>query len=253
MVGEIMGESIKSAISLKIKNNFTTINGKPPIIYKEQMVQGMKKPSFFIWQMDVSQEKLFGKNYERIYQMNIRYHPEDKDLKRYETLADIGNKLLEYLAYIEIPIITKYDDKGNPIEEMKPVKGSQMSFKIVDNILQVFVTYVIRMKLKETQPPFMQQLFINSIGINTPDLSIAGEYVTGVVGILADRQIMVNGVLIPQNKINYSLLVSDTLLWEGLKNGDEVILLHSSDDEYFVIDTKTNRLKTDLLIDGGEF
>ena len=71
-----MGESIKSAISLKIKSNFAITSGEPPItiyptIYKEQMVQGMDKPSFFIWQMDVEQEKLMRNNYERVYQMNV--------------------------------------------------------------------------------------------------------------------------------------------------------------------------------------
>lgn len=166
MVGEIMGESIKSAVSLKIKSGFSITSGEPPVtiyptIYKEQIVQGMAKPSFFIWQMDVEQEKLMRNNYERVYQMNVRYHPEDNDLKRYQTLAIIGNKLLEYLTQVEVPIfLGRYDNKREPIEDMKPIRGSQMSFKIVDDVLQVFVTYVVKMKMVEAALPFMETLDI---------------------------------------------------------------------------------------------
>ena len=67
MIGEITGESIKSAISLKLKSSFANTNVSPPItIYKATIVQGFKKPSFFIWIMDVSQEKLLGNKYERL-------------------------------------------------------------------------------------------------------------------------------------------------------------------------------------------
>ena len=57
------GESIKSAIALKLKSGFAYTNeDSPPItiypnIYKEKVVQGMKKPAFFIWVMEVSQEE----------------------------------------------------------------------------------------------------------------------------------------------------------------------------------------------------
>jgi len=164
-VGEITGESIKSAISLKLKSSFANTGGTPSItIYKEQIVQGFKKPSFFIWIMDVSQEKLLGNKYERLYQMNIRYHPEGNDLKTYETLAEIGNKLLEYLRYIEVPIfLGRYDTDGNPIEDTKPIKGDNLSFKITDDILQVYVNYVIKGKFKEAEKPQMQDLTINEI------------------------------------------------------------------------------------------
>jgi len=165
-VGQITGETVKSAISLKIRSAFATSSGTPPVttyptIYKEKVVQGMIKPCFFVWAMDVEQEKLMRNNYERVYQMNVRYHPEDNDLKRYQVLADIGNKLLEYLTQIEVPIfLGRYDNEGEPIEDMKPIRGSQMSFKIVDDVLQVFVTYVVKMKLVEAALPFMETLDI---------------------------------------------------------------------------------------------
>ena len=257
VAGQIIGETVKSAISLKIRSAFATTSGAPPVttyptIYKERMVQGMIKPCFFVWTMDVEQEKLMRNNYERVYQMNVRYHPEDNDLKRYQTLADIGNKLLEYLIQIEVPIfLGRYDAEGEPIEDMKPIKGSQMSFEIVDDVLQVFVTYVVKMKLVEAALPHMEQLFLNSIGVDIPDSPVVGEYLTGTVLSLDNKQIAVNGKLIPQSNINYSLLMSESAVWDKLMSGDEIILLRSG-EEYFALDTKDrNRLKPS--IDGGKF
>ncbi len=255
--GQIIGETIKSAISLKIRSAFATTSGTPPVItyptiYKEKVVQGMIKPCFFVWTMDVEQEKLMRNNYERVYQMNVRYHPEDNDLKCYQTLADIGNKLLEYLTQIEVPIfLGRYDTEGEPIEDMKSIRGSQMSFNIVDDVLQVFVTYVVKMKLVEAALPYMEQLFLNSIGVDIPDSPVVGEYLTGTVLSLDNKQIAVNGKLIPQSNINYSLLMSESAVWDKLIPGDEIILLRSG-EEYFALDTKNrNRLKPS--IDGGKF
>ena len=166
MVGEITGESIKSAISLKLRSRFAVTTGEPPItsyptIYKEKIVQDMKKPSFFIWVMDVSQEKLMRNNYQRTYQMNIRYHPEEKDPQTYETLADIGNKLLDYLTTIDVPIfLGRYDGQGNPIEDSKPVIGKQMNFEIKEEVLQMYVTYVVKAKQLMEEVPDMQELEI---------------------------------------------------------------------------------------------
>lgn len=166
MVGEITGESIKSAIALKIRSSFAVTTGEPPItiyptIYKEKVVQDMKKPCFFIWVMDVSQEKLMRNNYERLYQMNIRYHPEEKDPKTYETLADIGNKLLDYLTTIDVPIfLGRYDGEGNPIEDSKPITGRQMNYEIKEDVLQMFVTYKLKAKQALEAVPDMEQLEI---------------------------------------------------------------------------------------------
>lgn len=169
MVGEIKGESIKSAIALKLRSGFAyTDNDTPPSIvypniYKEKIVQGMKKPAFFIWVMEVSQEKKLGNNYERFYQMNIRYHPKEDDTTTYETLADIGNKLMEVLLTIDVPIdLGEKDLEGRPVEGLKPVRGSQMDFTIQDDVLQFFVTYKIDIKLYQEKGPDMETLDINN-------------------------------------------------------------------------------------------
>ncbi|MFA5638825.1 MAG: DUF6838 family protein [Anaerovoracaceae bacterium] len=166
MVGEITGESIKSAIALKLRSSFAITNGTPsitiyPNIYKEKVIQGMKKPCFFIWVIDVSQKKLMCNNYTRDYQMNIRYHPEEKDSKTYETLSDIGNKLLDKLTLIDVPIfLGRYDSDGEPIEDKKPVRGIQMSFEIKEDVLQFYVTYNIKAKQWIDKVPEMESLEI---------------------------------------------------------------------------------------------
>lgn len=257
MAGEITGEMIKSAIALKIKETFKAAdtpasNFVYPTIYKEKIVQNMVKPSFFIWVVDVNQTKMMRNNFTREYQMNIRYHPEEKDPITYEVLADVGNKLLEHLAKLQVPIFAgRLDSDGEQVEEMRPVFGKQMSFIITDDVLQVFVTYAVKMKLVEAAMPFMKQLFINSLGVDIPDSLVVGEYLTGTVLSSDNKQITVNGKLIPQSNINYSLLMSESAVWDKLIPGDEIILLRSG-EEYFAFDTKDrNRLKPS--IDGGKF
>ena len=168
MVGEITGESIKSAISRKIQSDFAITSGEPsittyPTIYKEKIVQGSDKPCFFIWTMNVSQIKRMRNNYNRLYQMNVRYHPLDEDINKYKTLCDIGNRLLETLSKIDVGIdLGAVDNEGNPIESLKPVIASDIDFKIVDDVLQVFVNYQIRGKQYVEEIADMQTLTINN-------------------------------------------------------------------------------------------
>ncbi len=165
MLGQITGESIKSAISLRLRNKYAVSNDQTktvtyPTIYKEKMVENMVKPCFFIWTMDVSQEKELRNNYTRAYQMNIRYHPVDKDGRCYENLCEKGNELLDYLSQISLPIIVGYDANDNAIVDDKPIYGTQMSFTITDDVLQVYVTYSIRAKQQLPKDIPMQTLKI---------------------------------------------------------------------------------------------
>lgn len=168
MVGAITGESIKSAIALKIRASFAETKGEPPItiyptIYKEQVVQNMELPSFFIWTMDVDQSSVQKNTFERLYQMNVRYHPLDDDLSKYENLEAIALKLSEALSYIEVPIFAgAYDLQGQPIEEKKPVKGKSISHKITDDVLQFYVNYSIRGKIVESKDPHMNEITYNN-------------------------------------------------------------------------------------------
>lgn len=148
MAGEITGESIKSAIALKLKSSFaTTTETSPLTIYKEKMVQNMKKPCFFIWPIDVAAKKLMRNNYEITSQMLIKFFPKEDDVHAYMTAHQVGIELLEYLAEIEL--------------NEKPVAGKQMSFKIIDDVLQMFVTYKVKARTQLPTIPDMQILEIN--------------------------------------------------------------------------------------------
>lgn len=159
-IGEVTSETVKSAVSLAIKEAFT-IAGTPPIypkIYKEKIIQGMVKPCFFIWLTNVECNKLMLNNYNLVYSVNVRYHPEDNDDLTYEHLVNIGQTLNEVLDRIEIAT----DVNGS--EFKLKVLGTQASYSIVDGILQYFVTYTLKVKKPSTiVEPGMDELEINQI------------------------------------------------------------------------------------------
>lgn len=154
-MSQITGETIKSAIAKRIKASFTQ-DGVAPVVYKEQILQGFKKPSFFIWTIDVAFEKRMFNNYRGTYNMEVRYHAQDDVSKLYEHLCSVGTLLLEVLSTIELPITVETE------EELFPVRGKQLDFKIQDNVLLVYVTYNIDMKKYEQVIPSMEQLNINN-------------------------------------------------------------------------------------------
>lgn len=147
MGNEITGESIKSAIAVKLGEDFGS-DLPAPKLYKEKIVQGLVKPCFFIWTMDISQEKLMRNNYERTYQMNIRFHPPDDDPTPYQTLQEIGNRLTESLSVIY------------PTDF--PVFGKQMSFQIIENVLQFYVSYTLKLHTITPTLPVMEDLEIHN-------------------------------------------------------------------------------------------
>lgn len=141
MLGEINGESVKSAIARRLIECFTVHEGwdaVPPIVYKERIIQCFEKPSFFIWTLNTTQKKLMRNNYERVYSMNIKYHPKEDDLNIYENLDSIGEKALRCLETITLP--TYYKGGEIPL----PVRGINLDFKIIQDVLNIFVEYVIR-------------------------------------------------------------------------------------------------------------
>lgn len=159
-IGEVNGETVKSAVSLAIKEAFT-IAGTPPIypkIYKEKIIQGMVKPCFFVWIMNMECNKLMLNNYNLVYQINVRYHPTDDDQLTYEHLVAKGLKLSEVLDTINIGM-----DFGGS-ELLLKIQATQVSYNIVDGILQFYATYTIKVKksLGSTDPE-MEDLEINQI------------------------------------------------------------------------------------------
>lgn len=153
MAGEITGETIKSSVSLTIRELFKISTGTPPVItypriYKEQVIEKAELPYFFIWILNEDIQKERNNKYKLTYQMKIEYHPADKLVGTYETCSAIAHLLFEGIESISVPIFLGHyttPQTGNPVPivEYLPVKGKQMSWVIQDDILCFFITYSI--------------------------------------------------------------------------------------------------------------
>ena len=124
MAGTINGETIKRAIARKLSASFNT-DGKSFKVYKERIVQGMQRPCFFVWQINVEQTKVARDTYGLHYQMQIRYHTPDTEASDFEELCLIGNEILQALSTIDVPILVR-DDAGELVETTLPIFGKKM-------------------------------------------------------------------------------------------------------------------------------
>lgn len=140
MSGEITGEYIKSAVSNKIAIN---IDRKEYLaIYKEKQEQNLQRPCFFVLELNTTQDKEMNDNFTRSYLINVRYHPQSSERCKYEKCAEIGNLLSYHLTEI------------NEADGM--IRGSNIKYEIVDEILHFSVTYKVRIR-KEAEPVVKQQ------------------------------------------------------------------------------------------------
>lgn len=153
----INGELIVSPICKKISSWFA-VDSKHPKIYKEQVVQGFTKPSFFVTQINVEQQKLMNNSFRRLYQMNIRYHAQDDLPNEYQHLRDVENELLQCLSTIEVP--TGVEQDGEIVQIPKPVRCTHIDSTIRDGVLQVFVNYTINVRNMVAKDPEMRRIKI---------------------------------------------------------------------------------------------
>lgn len=118
---EIVSESIKSAISVKIGEIF----GQDVIRYKEQ-VTNVKYPNFFIHQVSVTPTAKGKNRWEIDYLINIRYrHVSDTT-----TISNLEQKLDE----VGLALCTQLTE----IKLELPVKTYNRSYEKVDGICQFF-------------------------------------------------------------------------------------------------------------------
>lgn len=161
MNGQITGETIKSAIARKLSNStFVAVNSFK--LYKEMTRQNFSLPAFFIWTVNVEQTKEAKNRFRLNYSMEVRFHPNTRDPVSYEKLCSVGTELLDYLETIYVPILEVGPD-GALIEVLRPVRGKQMEFKIVEDVLQFLVDYSIRAAQPLEELPGMQTLKVNEI------------------------------------------------------------------------------------------
>lgn len=118
---EIVGESIKSAISIKLGEIF----GQDAIRYKEQ-VTNVKYPNFFINQVSVTPTARGRDRWEIDYLINIRY--------RYSEDTSTVTNLEQKLDEIGLALCTQLTE----INLELPVKTYNRSYEKVDGICQFF-------------------------------------------------------------------------------------------------------------------
>lgn len=158
MVGEITSMTIKSAIAKRIRTAFatgSTPNIVYPTIYKEQIQQGIVKPYFFIWTINRAQRKWMRYRWGLTFQMQVRYHPTDNDLAKYETLETVGAKLLETLSTIEVPI-----SLNGTTETTIVAHGRELEYRIEDDVLLAYATYSLSTVAYTTPLADMEDLLL---------------------------------------------------------------------------------------------
>lgn len=116
-----MLNNIIDGISVKLDKTF----GESYTIYSEDVEQGINEPCFFICTLNPSKVPYPSGRTLKKNSFDIHYFPYSRD--KNSEINEIAEILLEELEYIEI--------NGDL------VRGTNMNFEIIDNVLHFFVDY----------------------------------------------------------------------------------------------------------------
>lgn len=119
---EIKSNTIVSAITRTLKDNFNDTQ-----IYKDKKLQGLKKPCFFVFNLNSSQSKATKDIFKREHLINIRFHSE---YTRAE-IDEVAFKLLDLLSEVK-----------NEKFILRPTR--EITYEVQDGVLQMFIPYKIR-------------------------------------------------------------------------------------------------------------
>lgn len=117
-----MTQRILEAISRKL----FAIFGYPN--HMEEIKQGLQEPCFFLMPMAPTDRHFFGNRHYRQHGFLIQYFPENETGLRRECYA-VAEKLMQCLEWITL--------EG----EERPIRGTNLHYQIVDDVLQFFVDY----------------------------------------------------------------------------------------------------------------
>ena len=145
----ITSDTISNAMILEINTAYPDIP-----IYEETIQQGAERPYFLISEIDMFQHKEKTNKYDRLYQMKVEYDVEINDPEQNSKLKAMGEALMDIIDTINVEV-------GNGAKSY-PVIGRFIDYKIVNDELQFFVSYPIRV-YKETVAETLQ----GSLKINT--------------------------------------------------------------------------------------
>lgn len=135
----LQGDLIKSALAKQLAALFPGVT-----VYKEKIERGLKYPCFFVLQLNTSTQPDLRPYAWIDYQMNIRYRPnKDYNSKRSE-LDQLGLDMMLGLKEVEV--------------EGQPARGRDISYQIVDGVLQFFINFRMRIKKEEGEGQKMLEL-----------------------------------------------------------------------------------------------
>lgn len=131
---------ILKSISVALNAEF---NEKEYEIYIEQIKQDLKEPCFFIVCLNPTNKLFLGKRYFRKNQFCIHYFPENNS-KANEECHAIASRLFLCLEQLAVK---------NDL-----VRGTQMSYEIIDGVLHFFVNYDMFVYKQSNVLPTMEEM-----------------------------------------------------------------------------------------------
>lgn len=141
---EIIGESIKSATSIKLGEIFGT-NIKR---YKES-VTNVQYPNFFIYQVSANITPTTRNRWNIDYLMNIRY----RYVQDVETVTNLEQKLDE----MALNLMAQFTE----IQLERPVKVKNARYEKADGVLQFFFNVTVMIQRQLTEDEKMRILKLN--------------------------------------------------------------------------------------------
>jgi uncharacterized UPF0160 family protein len=145
----IVGTTIVDAVIAKISEEYPNTP-----IYDETMKQGAERPYFFISSIDTSKIKDMNQMYNELHQIKVQYFDKiDNNTTKFSNLNNIGNILMDILEEIDVGI-------GGSNTSTYLVRGIQMSWKNIEEVLNFFISYPIRIFRPKIDEPKQTNLTI---------------------------------------------------------------------------------------------
>lgn len=116
------------------------------VVYMDQHKQKPHFPCFYIELIDASQEQELGNRYWREYAFDLQlFMDETGELTDRASLRSLADALFMTLEYVTV--------SGN-----RKLRGTDMSYRITDNVLHLFVSYNLHVLKVPDDVPDMQTL-----------------------------------------------------------------------------------------------
>lgn len=135
-----MLNDVYAAIASRIEDLFDT----RPTIYFDSLPQNFKAPCFFVNLLQGSVKPHLYNHYEIQFDFDILYYPESEKEDNVTELNDFA-----YLLIFELEYIRLADGL---------LRGSDISHRVIDDVLHFQISYRILVRKKLVKSPFMQKL-----------------------------------------------------------------------------------------------